>query len=307
MIERGAGGGDPAASGEPVLAAHEYGKAGVRLAKLRRDVPGGHEIIDLDVELRLQGRFSEAYTRGDNSLVIATDSCKNALCVLADEHPLDAIEPFARHAATHFVERYAQVGRVEIEIQQRTWSRVQLGGRPHPTAFIGGEERATCRVALDRDRGLEVASGLEGLSLLRSAGSSFEGFSRDAYRTLPDERDRILATTVHAHWIHADPTAHVDWNAQRTSIRDALIEAFCVPASPSLQHTLYAMGRAALAACEAIRSIELVLPNHHYTRVDLTRFGRSPDAEVFEPLAAPRGRVAGRLERAGPARSGHEP
>ncbi len=307
MIEGTAGDSDRSARGEPVLAEHEYGKFGMRLAKLRRDGPEGHELVDLDVELRLRGRFTEAYTRGDNSLVIATDSCKNALYALAEAHPLDSIEAFGRDLAGHFVERYAQVERAEVAIEQRAWCRIELGGRSHPTAFHGTQERATCRAVLDRERGLELASGLEGLSLLRSAGCSFHGFWSDEYRTLPDDHDRILATNVHALWVHADPAAAADWNARRASVRDALIEAFAVPPSASLQHTLHAMARAALAACEAIHSIELVLPNQHYARVDLTGFGGRPDADVFVPLAAPLGRIAGTLVRAGAAPRRREP
>lgn len=307
MVERTPSDGNRTDSGEPVLAEHEYGKFGMRLAKLRRDGPEGHELVDLDLELRLQGRFSEAYTSGDNSLVIATDSCKNALHVLADAHPLDSIEAFARDAAGYFVERHAQVERAEVAIQRRAWCRIQLGERFHPTAFVGTEERATCRAVLDRERGLELASGLEGLSLLRSAGCSFQGFWTDEYRTLPDEHDRILATTVHALWVHADPAEAADWNARRASVRSALIEAFGVPPSASLQHTLHAMARAALAACETIHSIELVLPNQHYARVDLARFGRRADADIFVPLSAPLGRIAGTLVRTGGTLRRREP
>ena len=50
-----------------------------------------------------------------------------------------------------------------------------------------GPDRATARIELNRTpEVVEVASGIRGFKLLRLGGSSFHGFVRDQYTTLPD-------------------------------------------------------------------------------------------------------------------------
>lgn len=45
--------------------------------------------------------------------------------------------------------------------------------------------------------------------MLRSAGSSFSGFARDRFTTLPETDDRILATVVTGQWDHIEqPDEH---------------------------------------------------------------------------------------------------
>ena len=45
-----------------------------------------------------------------------------------------------------------------------------------------------------------IASGLRGLVVLKTTDSAFSGFPRDEYTTLPEVRDRILATSITATW-----------------------------------------------------------------------------------------------------------
>ncbi len=140
-----------------------------------------------------------------------------------------------------------------------------------------------------------IQAGLDGLFLLKTTGSAFTGFLRDRYTTLADASDRLLATMLAAEWRYA--TAVVSWNDARQTIRRALIETFAEHDSLSVQHTLHAMGAAALAACPAIDRITLTMPNKHRILVDLAPFGLENAGEVFVATDEPHGTITGTLVR----------
>ena len=99
-----------------------------------------------------------------------------------------------------------------------------------------------------------VASGLTDLVLLKSTASEYQGFLRDEYTTLPDADDRILATSLTATWrARRRPTGRVDWDASYAAVRAVLVETFATTYSLAMQHTLHAMGRAALEAHDDAR------------------------------------------------------
>jgi urate oxidase len=79
--------------------------------------------------------------------------------------------------------------------------------------------------------------------------------------------------------------------------RDALVETFARTQSRSVQETLFAMGAAALDACQEIAEIRLVLPNQHHLLVDLSAFGLSNANEVFVATREPYGRIEGVVVR----------
>ena len=52
-----------------MLVQHFYGKSRVRLTKLNRR-PDRHELLELSVDINLEGKFEDTFTTGDNSLEI---------------------------------------------------------------------------------------------------------------------------------------------------------------------------------------------------------------------------------------------
>jgi urate oxidase len=64
-----------------------------------------------------------------------------------------------------------------------------------------------------------------------------------------------------------------------------------------VQHTLYAMGEAALAACADVGSITLTLPNRHHLLVDLTPFGLDNPNEIFVATDQPFGLIEATIRR----------
>ena len=141
-----------------------------------------------------------------------------------------------------------------------------------------------------------MEAGLEDLLVLKTTGSAFAGFPRDAYTTLPDTDDRLLATSVSARWTYAAGAS--DWNACFAAVRGAMLDVFARHHSRSVQETLYLMGDVALGACPEAVEVTLRLPNSHRLLVDLAPFGLDNPNAVFVPTSEPYGLIQGTIKRA---------
>ncbi len=279
-----------------MLTWNRYGKTNVRLLKVRRG-SGPHEIVDLTMGVALEGAFEPVYADGDNTSCLTTDAMKNTVYAFARQDPIDHVEAFASRLAGHFAAAPG-VTLARIEAVEHPWTRLSADGQPHPHAFAQpGAAEWTCVVTRTGGR-TSVESGVRGLAVLKTADSAFAGFLRDQYTTLPETRDRLLGSSITAAWQYASGFADYD---ARDAIRRELLETFAGHKSESVQHTLYAMGEAALAACEGIADITISLPNRHYLLADLTPFGLDNPGEVFVATDRPYGLIEARLSRRPPA------
>jgi urate oxidase len=280
----------------PVKLIHNnYGKARVRLMKVARQGER-HELQSVTVKIAFEGDFTEVHTIGDNSQVLPTDTMKNTVYTLAQQtQEIEEIEDFAQRLAAYFLANNAQVTRVVIEIYEKTWTRIAVGGEPHLHSFIkGGEEKRTATVNSKRD-GTTIESGVEDLIVLKTTKSGFAGFVKDCYTTLPETTDRILATSIKASWVYANPV--VATGSMWRDVRQTIIETFAQHDSLSVQHTLYAMGEAVLEKFSDIVEITFSLPNIHCLPVDFTRFGLENGNRIFVPTDEPHGLIEARLSR----------
>ena len=57
---------------------NRYGKSRVRLVKLRRRQEP-HDLVDLTIDVQLEGAFEDVYVVGDNSACLPTDTMKNTV------------------------------------------------------------------------------------------------------------------------------------------------------------------------------------------------------------------------------------
>ncbi|MEM7576768.1 MAG: factor-independent urate hydroxylase [Planctomycetota bacterium] len=277
------------------LSANSYGKSRVRLTKVIRQ-GDRHEVLEMSVDITLEGDFEASYTQGDNRSVVATDSMKNTVYVLARETEFDCIDAFAAVLANHFVKTYAQVSAAEIKIGQTMFDRVPQGADVHDHAFVGGrQDQRTCRVRAESGGALRIFGGVAGLVVLKSAGSEFVDFVTDRFRTLPDTTERIFATTIDAEWSVADLEAHATETYDLA--RSALVSCFADHHSLAVQQTLLEMGKAALGAAPAIERIDLSMPNQHRVPFNLEPFGLDNPAMIFVPTDEPAGQIRGTVER----------
>jgi urate oxidase len=276
------------------LKSHRYGKAKVRVLKnLKRD--SLHTIKELEVQVLLAGDFESAYSSGDNQLVVATDTVKNTVNVLAFEKLEEQTELFALDLAHHFLEKYRPVSEVTIETSERVWQRLRADGKPSPTNFLAPQKYTPiCEVHATRTS-TRLASGVRDLVILKSAGSAFADFHRDEFTTLPETRDRILATSMASEWTFAATPS--DYNKTNADVLDAMLECFVATDSPSVQKTMYDMGLAALSRCPEISQVNLVMPNLHCLLIDLKPFGQMNPNTLFVPTDAPHGLIEATIER----------
>jgi urate oxidase len=273
-----------------VLAWNRYGKSRVRLVKVRRPPDGAlHELVDVTIDVQLEGAFDAVYLDGDNSPCVATDTMKNTVYALARQDAVAHVEAFASRLADHFIDKPA-VARVRIGAVEHRWER--LAASPHAFVQPGGEQW-TALVSRDA-QGSSIISGLTNLVVLKTTDSAFSGFPRDEYTTLPDAEERILATSVTASWTYRAGTTAF---AARERIRAALVDTFAAHKSRSVQHTLYAMAEAALASCTDITDITLTMPNRHHLLVDLKPFGLDNPNDVFVATDQPFGLIEATVRR----------
>jgi urate oxidase len=221
-----------------------YGKDAVSV--YRTDSDG--TLFAAEIELVIQGDvFLPSYTEGDNSMVVATDSMKNFIHSCGCDFSGAYLEDFLAYIGKRFLERYEHVEAVRLEGHELTFER--RGDVLYQQTYA---DRGTAWVLVGRDGVVDHRSGREGLHLVKLTGSSFTGFVRDEFTTLPEAVDRPLFVHLDVHWRHADfadrvPTEHV---------RDVLTATFDDFVSESIQHLVHEMGTRVLDRFDAIEQIE---------------------------------------------------
>jgi urate oxidase len=262
------------------LGANSWGKSGVRVSKVLRG-SDSDDFVDVTVQVLLEGDVAPAHTAGDNTGVVPTDTMRNTVYGLAQSHLTRDLERFAEVLCSHFLAKEGVDG-ATVVVEGNLWSRKTGHG------FVGGSsERRVARVA----RGGETSTmaGIQGLVVLKTTGSSFEGFPRDEFTVLPDASDRLLATSITADWAYS--SLPEDTSATWELVRQMLLDRFFEDWSASVQHQGYLMGEAVLAAVDEISSISFRLPNQHHLPFDLTRFGIEWEGTVFHPVSEPYGDI----------------
>jgi urate oxidase len=270
-----------------VLGDNQYGKSETHVVRVIRQ-GARHEIKDLNVSVALAGDFADTHLTGDNSKVLPTDTQKNTVFAFAHDG-VGEIEDFAIRLARHFVSEFAPVYRARVHVEEFGWERI------HDHAFVrAGTEKRLAMVTCSDD-GTWVVAGVSDLVVLKSTGSEFHGYIKDRYTTLPETRDRIMATSLTARWRFRD--AQAEWARSYAEVRRLLLDTFAAKHSLSLQQTLYAMAEAVLEARPEVVEVRISMPNKHHFVVDLSPFGLENPNEVFYASDRPYGQIEGTVSR----------
>ena len=83
----------------------------------------------------------------------------------------------------------------------------------------------------------------------------------------------------------------------RHHARPTLVETLAAHDGRSVQHTLYAMAQAVVAARGDVLEITLTLPNRHHLLVDLKPFGLDNPNEIFVVTDQPFGLIEATVRR----------
>ena len=247
-----------------------YGKADVKVYRTHAEpltgitpIPespfAGRENVLAAAELEVIVRgtqFLDAYTKGDNRLVVATDTMKNFIHAESLRARARALEEWLLEVGTAFLDTYPHM------------ERLTMVGRdlPFPAAVVPSADGfemsdrlfsrdrcdyGTARLELARDASgtVEITdheSGHRELQLVKITGSAFADFARDEHTTLPERRDRPLyiwcdidwTYTDAAHAVLADPAKYVA-TEQVADLANAVFHEFV---SLSIQHLVNEIG-----------------------------------------------------------------
>ncbi len=157
-----------------------WGKSEIRVSKVDRGEPE-HGFSDVTVQVLLGNDGESTHLVGDNAAVLPTDTMRNTVYGIAQEHLGPDLEGFATWIAERFVSR-EDVIRARVAVSEKRWQRLT------DTGFLGGSsERRTARVSIGEGDDATWA-GIEGLVVLKTAGSAFSGFPGTSTPSSPMQR-----------------------------------------------------------------------------------------------------------------------
>ena len=210
-----------------------------------------------EIEVVVHGtEFLDAYTKGDNRRVVATDTMKNFIHAISLTARARTLEEWLLEVGSAFLDTYPHM------------ERLTMFGRelPFPAVIVPGEEgfeasdrlfsrercdAGTARLELARDDGGTVRitdheSGRRDLQLIKITGSAFADFARDEHTTLPERPDRPLYIWLGIGWRYTDASDAVLGDPARyvaaEQVADLANAVFHEFVSLSIQHLVNEIG-----------------------------------------------------------------
>jgi urate oxidase len=241
-----------------------YGKLRVPVHRI-----AGDDVLACDVSVEVLGEnFLPAYTEGDNSEVVATDTMKNFILRESLAYDGASLEGLLIHLGQRFISTYPVMQAVRMSAKELRFDR--LGERVYSRS---ADDYGVATVEPDGT----VRGGRHGLMLLKTRGSAFTRFARDEYTTLPERGDRPLLIRLDADWRYGGD-AYVD----SKTVRDHLAATFDDFVSESIQHLVHEMGTRLLGDRGELAEISFTAENHTRDPV-----GEDGDRKVYtDPFPA---------------------
>jgi urate oxidase len=234
-------------------------------------------------------RFLAAYTEGDNSAVVATDTMKNVILRRTLEYDGVMLEGLLDQLGHSFLETYPEMEglalrAVDLGFEPVTEKLFRMVDADHAVAELHLERDATGAIERRAAR-----SGIEGLRLLKTTGSAFTRFARDGDTTLPERGDRPLFIHLDVHWRYLDPRDALGTDPGRfvapDAAREVVVEVFDSFVSESIQHLVHEMGTTLLERFPSLASVSFRGENHTFDPVAGTTPG--PDGHGAYTAAFP--------------------
>jgi urate oxidase len=196
-----------------------------------------------------------SFTKGDNSMVVATDSMKNFIIRQAAAFEGNTAEGFLFFIGERFFEKYGHFTAIELESERIPFLPLEVPGQegPEESGLVfrrSHNDHSGAELSLRRNEGGSEVVGQRGvlrdLQLIKVSGSSFHGFIRDEYTTLPDSYDRPLFIFLDIYWTYVSPSDALDGDTGRyvaaEQIRDIAHTVFHQYKTPSIQYLIYRIG-----------------------------------------------------------------
>ena len=246
-----------------------------------------------------------AFTAGDNSMVVATDTMKNFIHAVGLEFTGSTLEGWLAHIGRRFLDRYEQMRHVHVAARELPYEPVHsAGGRPSERVFSAvRDDHGTAAVVLVREGdAIEVAdlvSGRADLRLVKLSGSAFSAFARDEYTTLPERPDRALHVFMDVGWRYSRPEIAIAPETARyvasEQVRDLVGSVFDEFVSNSIQQLVHEVGQRMLERWPQLSEISFEAQNRTW---DLPRVSTDDErVRVYTDPPAPYGRIGLVLQR----------
>ncbi len=231
--------------------------------------------FEIDVEV-FGSNFLPAYSEGDNSNVVATDSMKNFVLRQALAFGGSTIEAFLAELGQRFLSTYTQMESLRLSARELAFTTVPI---PQSVEAPSGQSEvlfrrshndftvATLEFARAGDQSLVTTHrcGRVNLELFKVTGSAFTHFVRDEYTTLPERIDRPLFIYLDLFWKYTDNNALLDTDHTRyvpaEQVRDVVEVVFHQFVSESIQHLVYEMGKRLLARFPQLAEVSFEAQN----------------------------------------------
>jgi urate oxidase len=238
-----------------------YGKAAVPVYRVR-----DNELMAVEVDVEVYGEnFLPAYTEGDNSAVVATDSMKNFILRHGQTYAGATLEGFLAELGRGLLETYGDMAALRLAGRELRFDHEQgvLYSRSH-------DDHGVVELRIDRDGTgapllAELRAGRVDLELMKVTGSSFTRFVRDEYTTLPERVDRPLYIQLDVHWRYREI---VDATAPDTAryvasekVREIIAAVFSELVSESIQHLVWEMSERLLARFPQLAEVSFAAQN----------------------------------------------
>jgi urate oxidase/2-oxo-4-hydroxy-4-carboxy-5-ureidoimidazoline decarboxylase len=257
----------------------QYGKTRViffRLAKRSAAPFAASVTVDVFGE-----RFGAAYTEGDNREVVATDTMKNFIYATAADFDGASTEHYVMFLGKRLLETYPQMERIRVTAHEVPLDAAHhikpMGRASYAPPPIGARDESDVVFRLTRgDVAMSEASferrddacvataarsGIEGMRLLKTTGSSFASFARDQYTSLPELVDRPLTIRMDVYWRYSDPQ-QAGGRIRSDLVRRAVEQIFHEFNSRSIQHLVHVMGTHLLKGFPVLGEVEFAAENH---------------------------------------------
>ncbi|MGZ6256383.1 MAG: factor-independent urate hydroxylase [Candidatus Limnocylindria bacterium] len=212
-----------------------------------------------ELEVTVHGTaFLDAYTRGDNRRVVATDTMKNFMHAASLRSSAPTLEGWLYDVGSAFLATYADMERLTMQGREL----------PFPAALVPADDgdgfaasevlfardrndRSTASLELERDGsgGVRITAhvcGRTDLQLIKITGSAFADFARDEHTTLPERPDRPLYIWCDVGWRYADARDALGTDPSRyvggEQVADLAASVFHQFVSLSIQHLVNEIG-----------------------------------------------------------------
>jgi urate oxidase len=268
-------------------------------------------LMAAELEVAVHGTaFLDAYTQGDNRLVVATDTMKNFMHSSTLASRAATLEGWLFDVGRDFLAAYPHMERLTM-----------LGRElPFPAALVPADEgdgfttsdvlfardrndRSTASLDLERDgEGARItghACGRTDLQLIKITGSAFADFARDGHTTLPERRDRPLYIWCDIGWQYADPADALGSDPARyiagEQVADLAASVFHQFVSLSIQHLVNEIGTRMLERWPQLAEVSFEATNRLWDLVEES--ASDPGVRTYADPRPPFGRIGLVLRR----------